>query len=292
MKRYYKPRDEKHIGLCTDLAIERRRADTKIDGIEYRIRESDGGTWEFVRITSEDGAKSIGRPCGIYDTLNTGRMDLLDDDEIMDAQDEIAQKLCELFDAEKIIPDRILVVGLGNKNLTPDSVGPKAAERVKPTLHIKDCDEETFMALECSEIAVITPGVTAQSGIDSSEIVKGVCRRLLPDAVIVIDAFAARSTERLGSTVQLSNTGIFPGSGIGNSRTALSEDTLAAPVIVIGVPTVIDSRVFLAGNDTDSPLPPDKEAMLVSPKDIDEITNVAAEIIGGAINQAFGISQF
>ena len=291
MRSYYTDRKEKEAHLYTDLAVERRRADSNIRGVEYTSSECDSGIWECVRIFSEEGARSIGRPCGKYFTLNTGRMDLLGDDEIEDATEEIAKKLCEAVDGVGVIPERILIAGLGNRSLTPDSVGPKAAEIVKPTLHIKDFDEEMFDALSCSEIAVICPGVTAESGLEATEIIRGVSRRIMPDLIIAIDAIATRSVERLGTTLQISDTGLFPGSGVGNNRSALTEDTLGIPVISVGIPTVIDSRVFSMGSTLNQKVS-DSEAMLVAPKEIDEITSVAARIIGGAINQAFGISPY
>lgn len=280
MKNYFTERKDKD-GLYTDLAIERRRADTDISGVEYKSAECEGGVWECVRIFSEEGARSIGRPMGNYDTLNTGKMELLDEDGILDAAEAVAKKLCERMDSLGAIPDRLLVVGLGNRNLTPDAIGPKAAAYVKPTLHIKNFDEDAFDKLECSEIAIFCPGVTAESGMESIEIIRGVSNSIAPDAVIAIDAIATASTERLGSTVQISDTGLFPGSGVGNTSQGLTEESLGAPIISVGVPTVIDSRVFGG-----------KEAMLVVPKDIDEITSVAARIIGTAINQAFGICPF
>lgn len=290
MRNYFTDRKENEASMYTDLAVERRRANPEVRGVEYRSSECNVGIWESVKISSDEGAKSIGRPKGRYDTLSTGRMDLLSEDEIDDATEEIAKKLCETIDSTSAIPERLLVVGLGNRNLTPDSVGPKAASIVKPTLHIKNFDEEMFESLECSEIAVISPGVTSESGLESSEIIKGVSRRILPDAIIAIDAIATRSVERLGSTVQISDTGLFPGSGIGNSRSAITEDTVGVPVIAVGVPTVIDSRIF--GMPDNAKLKPHSEAMMVSPKEIDEITTTAARIIGGAINQAFGISPY
>lgn len=280
MKSYFN--DTKRDGdFYTDLAIERRHADTNVKGVEYKSSECDGGIWECVRIFSEEGAESIGRPMGSYDTLNTGKMELLDEDAILDATDAVARKLCEMVDKVGAIPDRLLVVGLGNRSLTPDAVGPKAAKNVKPTLHISSFDDDEFDNLECSEIAVICPGVMAETGMESSAIIRGVSLKTHPDAIIAIDSIATSSKERLGSTVQISNTGIFPGSGIGNTRDALTEQNLGIPIISIGVPTVIDSRVF-----------GDKESMLVVPKDIEEITTVAARIIGGAINQAFGICPY
>ena len=290
MRSYFTDRKEDKSNMYTDLAVERRRADTDARGVEYRSSECSVGIWECVKISSDEGAKSIGRPKGRYDTLCTGRMDLLSEDEIDDATEEIAKKLCESIDGTSAIPERLLIVGLGNRNLTPDSVGPKAASLVKPTLHIKEFDEEMFESLECSEIAVITPGVTAESGLESTEIIKGISRRILPDAIIAVDAIATRSVERLGSTVQISDTGLFPGSGIGNSRNALTEGNIGIPVIAIGVPTVIDSRVF--GLTEETKIKSGSDAMMVSPKEIDEITTTAARIIGGAINQAFGISPY
>ena len=286
MKQYYTDRKEKSGDTYTDLAIERRRADTSVHGVEYKSSECDAGIWECIRIYTDEGARSIGRPRGKYETLSTGRLDLLSEDEIDDATEEVAKKLCEMVDGVGVMPERLLIVGLGNRNLTPDSIGPKSASNVKPTLHIKDFDEEMFDALECSEIAVICPGVTAESGLEATEVVRGVCRRIMPDVVIAVDAIATSSVERLGSTVQISDTGLFPGSGVGNSRAAMTEDTLGIPIIAVGIPTVIDSRIF--GNDVTL----DGEAMLVAPKEIDEITTVAARIVGGAINQAFGISPF
>ncbi len=285
MKHYFTERRGEERNLYTDLAVERRRIDTDIRGVEYTSSECEVGVWECIRIYSEEGARSIGRPCGNYCTLNIGRMDLISEDEIDDSSEEVAKRLCEIVDNLGVIPERILVAGLGNKNLTPDSVGPKTAEIVKPTLHIKDFDEEMFFSLGCSEIAVIMPSVSALSGLDSSEIIKGVCRRIMPDLIIAVDAIATSSVERLGTTVQISDTGIFPGSGVGNSRTAINENTMGAPTIAIGVPTVIDFRAFENGKKSDT-------AMLVAPKEIDEITSIAARIIGGAINQAFGISPY
>ena len=290
MRKYFTERKEKSASFYTDLAIERRRAEPDTTGISYTSKETAGGVWECIRIFSEEGARSIGRPIGHYDTLNTGRLDLLGEDEIDFATEEVAKKLCEEIDGINVPPERILVVGFGNQKLTPDSTGPKTAALVKPTLHVKEFDEETFISLGCSEIAVLTPGVTADSGIESTDIVRGVARRVMPDVIIAVDSIATRSAERLGSTVQISDTGLFPGSGVGNQRFAITEDTMGTPVIAIGVPTVIDSRIFALGECTDQKIT--GEAMLVSPKEIDEITDVAARIIGGAINQAFGISPY
>ena len=159
-------------------------------------------------------------------------------------------------------------------------------------MHIKDFDREFFEGLECSEIAVLTPGVAAFSGLDAEVTVRGVCNIMKPDVVFAIDALASRSAERLGSTVQISSTGIFPGSGIGNGRLPINKETLGVPVVSIGIPTVIDSRMFwydAARSGKDTAPTHHGETMFVSPKDIGEIVHSGAKIISGGINQAFGL---
>lgn len=287
---YFTERDYKNDFPYTDLACERYRADVNTPGVDYLREHSPCGAWERIKITSVQGAKSIGRPMGQYDTLHTSRMDLMDIDEIDDATDEIAKELCLMCEIENVVPDRILVAGLGNPKLTPDAVGTESAKHVRATMHIKDFDASFFKVLECSEIAVCTPGVKAFSGMDASVTLMGLCEKLVPDLVIVIDALAARSIERLGSTIQICNTGLCPGSGVGNGSVPLTQATLGAPVIAIGVPTVIDSRMFWfdASNDGKN----EKlsgPSMLVSPKEICEITEIAGKVIAGGINQAFGL---
>jgi len=290
MYEYYTEREGAPEGCYTDLALERRRADTTVTGVEYKKEIGLGGIWERIKIDSEEGARSIGKPKGIYDTLIIQRMDLLDEESIDDAKDEISRELCYLCDVEEVIPEKVLVVGLGNSELTPDSVGAKSADCVKPTMHIKHFDERFFNELECSEIAVCKPGVGAKSGLDSFTVVKGISDMIKPDVIIAIDALASRSPRRLGTTLQLSNTGILPGSGLGRGAKALSKETLGVPVIAIGIPTVIDSRMFCKERTA---IQLDKEysdsGMFVSPKEIDGIVASAAGIIGGGINQAFGL---
>ena len=278
----------------SDLALERRRADTDAEGVEYKRHQDGHFLWERIRITSEKGAQSIGRPRGNYDTLTLPRMDRLEPDDADLAVEQLARELCYIFDCSEINPGRILVCGIGNRELTPDSIGPKTADRVTPTMHLSRLYRSMFEDLECSEIAVISPGVTAESGMESGEVIKSVCNLISPDAVIAIDALAARSSSRLGSTIQISNTGIFPGSGIGNRRNALNRESLGVPVIAIGTPSVIDTRIFIDEELSRSASPHSQgrtegEPMFVSPREIDAITNIASKIISGAINQAFGV---
>lgn len=282
---YYQEREEKDVYMFTDLAVERRRADESIPGVSYERKRTAGGSVETVKISSSEGALSIGKPMGIYLTINIERMDDLEPEEIEDTKDELARALCEICDGERIIPGRILVVGLGNEDLTPDSVGPRAASETVATLQIMKNESERFEELECSEIAIISPGVSGKSGLDAADQVIGISKRIEPDVIFAIDSLASRSPLRLGRTIQLSNSGICPGSGVGNTRGRIDRESVGVPVISIGVPTVMDSRHFT----TDGYLT--GEPMFVSPREIDGIVKNAAKIIGGAINQAFGICE-
>lgn len=278
--------------IYTDLACERYRADTDIPGVFYRKETTAGGVWERINITSGDGAKSIGRPMGIYDTLHTQRMDLLDKDFISDAQKEVAKELRYILTRENISSRRLLVVGLGNPSLTHDSIGCRAANLTKPTMHIKAMDESFFSTLECSEIAVITPGVPAMTGLDSIVAVQGLCEKIRPNAVIAIDALVAKDKERLGSTIQISSTGIAAGSGVSAAKIAINEESVGIPVIAIGVPTVISSNALCPNFCSDNHKNAKSSGgtgMLVCPKEIGEIAECASTIISGGIAIAFGL---
>ena len=277
----------------TDLAAERRRADLNGDGVEYSKEEVGEFVWERIRITSESGERAIGRPRGIYNTLNTERSDLLDSNALKAARDELSKELIGLAGISGARPESILVVGLGNKNLTSDSLGCLTCDRVKPTRHIKEYDSALFCELGCSEISVITPNVMAKTGLDSVDVVAAVCEKLSPSLIIAVDAIATSSFERLGSTIQITDAGICPGSGLFNHDRALNKVTLGTRVIAIGVPTVIDARVLYLdgigeGRITDPSCIP-SPSMFVSPKEIDEIVNYSSQIIAESINMAFGI---
>jgi spore protease len=270
----------------SDLAAERHKADLSVPGVEFSKESRPLGSWERIKISSKAGEISIGRPCGHYDTLTVPRMDLLCEEGIGDVTEEVARELCVMCEAVGISPDRILVVGLGNPELTPDSIGVEAARIVEATRQIREFDNSMFDALECSEISVLIPGVASSSGLDASDVTSAVAARIRPDLVIAVDSLAAASPKRLGTTVQFCDTGIHPGSGIGAGRRAIDSKSVLCPVIAIGVPTVIDSRLLIDG-DKD---PRGTVGMLVCPKEIDVIAKVAGKIIGTAINQAFGIT--
>ena len=273
----------------SDLALERRRASTYVEGVDYKRDVCIGGVWERLKITSAAGERNVGRPMGLYDTLNVPRLDEILPDDIEDAKDEVARELCRMCDLCDITPARILVVGLGNQELTPDAIGPAAASEVEATMHIKSNDYDLFESLGCSEICVLCPNVTANSGMPTAEIVKGVAEKVKPSLIIAIDSLASRSIERLGATIQVSSTGIIPGTGLGHTGNAINEELLGSPVIAIGVPTVINSKVLYDDQRVSRKNTP---ALFVSPKGINKIVRNAAKIIGGGINQAFGMCYY
>jgi len=276
----------------SDLACERRKADVSLPGVQY-VREKTGAfKWEKIRISSDEGARSIGRPIGNYDTLSIENLTELDEEDIEDASNEIAKELCIMVERLGVKPDRLLIACLGNRDLTPDSVGPRTAEKINATMHMRDYDKTLFYGLECSEIAVCSPGVMGKTGMEATDVVSAVCDRIEPDVVIAVDSLASHSPSRLGNTVQISDTGIIPGSGIGNCRHPLNIKTLGTPVIAIGVPTVINTKLLSGENESEisASSSPEKE-MFVSPREIDTIAEISSKIIAGGINQAFGIFQ-
>lgn len=272
--------------LYTDLACERGRGRLPQMGVDYKRESNINGIWERISITSDEGARAMGRPMGLYDSLHTRRLDKMDFEEIMGVTEELAGELCEMVEKSGGVGTNILVVGLGNQYLTPDATGPESADRVRPTRHIAEVDDSLFSTLGCARISVLKPGVVAKSGIESATAIEGIAREIRPDLIIAIDSLVARGRERLGSTLQISNTGICPGSGLGKAKREISRNTLGATVISIGVPTVISTEALLPGGEGRGKR---GEDMLVSPKEVGDIVKNAAEIIGGAINLAFGI---
>ena len=270
----------------TDLAMERRKADTAIPGMDYSKEKALFGSWERLKVTTKIAAESIGKPIGIYSTFCTDRMDMLDCAAIENAKDQLAREICMLLEQGDVFPEKVLVAGLGNPNLAPDSIGCLAAARVKPTMHISERDSNLFDSLRCASIAVCTPNVMSNSGLSAAVTIRGICDIIKPDAVIAIDALATRSPTRIGSTLQICNTGICPGSGIGNHSIAIGEETLGVPVIAIGLPTVIDARMLCPEGSIDGNTITN---MLVCPKEINDIVNSASEIIGDGINRALGV---
>lgn len=250
-----KPEQEKKFNIRTDLAIEAREMirhkdvddAPEIEGVKVTTEEIEPMnivvTW--VEIFNEQGVKNMGKPIGNYITIESETMK----DNDREAHEKIIEVLSkQLISLRKIGEDSlILVVGLGNWNVTPDALGPKVVSKVLVTRHIKNTLPK-LIDESVRPVSAISPGVMGLTGIETVEIIKGVVDRINPDLVIAIDALAARRTNRINATIQMSDTGVNPGSGVGNKRMALNEETLGVPVIAIGVPTVVDAATLV--NDT------------------------------------------
>ena len=241
----------------TDLALEAREyvegANGDLRGIivdEYDKKEADIHVTK-VQITTQNGSKLLGKPKGTYITLEVpGLCESGENSDVGEGHEKIAGEISvhlKQLLPKKEVPVRVLVVGLGNKDVTADALGPAVADHLYVSRHM--LQEFGTLGLHKKPAVIsscIVPGVMAKTGMETAEIVKGVVRETHPDAVVVIDALAARSTRRLNRTIQISNTGIHPGSGVGNHRNAIDEETLGIPVIAMGVPTVVDASTIVA----------------------------------------------
>lgn len=225
--------------LRTDLAIElheQHQLGSNIPGVKIaKERDKDidvGITW--VSVTNSEGAIALGKPIGNYITLESNILKQNDPAAHKEIAKVLAQKLGKLHN---LAPNaQVLIIGLGNRYVTPDALGPQVCERVLITRHMGEHVPEGLQGKLCG-VSALAPGVMGITGIETAEIVKGVCDRIHPDIVIAIDALAARSASRINTTIQICDTGISPGAGMGNKRAVLNEESLGVPVIAIGVPT-------------------------------------------------------
>ena len=283
--------------IHTDLACERRQADTDIPGVSY-YEESIGVLQKSVlHVASEEGARTIGKPCGSYITLSFKPLWQQNEQEIQEASVALSSVLLEMMPKKEHLS--LLVAGLGNRALTVDAIGPSTIRKVIATAHLAELEPELFSTLNCHKIAAIAPGVLGETGMESADLIKGAVRASAPDALIVVDALVARSCSRLASTVQISDTGILPGGGVGNPRAAIDEESIGVPVIVVGVPTVVDSATLLYDALTNAGIEeiPDEfkkvldsqRGYFVSPRECDAVTENVSHMIAVAINTAFGI---
>lgn len=309
--------------IRTDLALEakeiyqaKHKKEKDIDGIEVLTEIDKDIKVTTVKVKDDNGAKKIGKPKGNYVTIDLPDFTAYDGETM----DRVSQVVAEILgrmvkiDVEKTV----LVVGLGNWKVTPDALGPKVTEGIMVTRHLKTVMPE-IMDDSVRPVCSIAPGVLGITGVETVEIIKGTVERVKPDVVICIDALAARRVERVNTTIQIGDTGISPGAGVGNNRKQINEDNLGVKVIAIGVPTVVDAVTIAndtidmvvdslinnasSGNDFYKMLRSldknEKNAlirevlsskslgeMIVTPKDIDLIINSLAKIISNGINMA------
>ena len=243
--------------IRTDLALEtqEKMQEDKVDlkGVRYLEEEIDKNlVISTLVIETENGAKTMGKPKGTYITIEAGNMDEEDEDYHREISEQLAKVIQRLVPVKKQELS-VLVVGLGNRAVTPDSLGPRVVDNLYITRHIlNEYGRFAFGREGMNRISSIVPGVMAQTGMESMEIVAAVVKETTPDFVIVVDALAARNTKRLNRTIQVTDTGINPGSGVGNHRHGLNQKSLGVPVIAIGIPTVVDAATIV--NDTMSTL--------------------------------------
>lgn len=269
------------MDIRTDLAVERLSGSIEDEKGIHRTTRGKAFTITEIVIDDDSHLDTIGKGKGRYITLEGNSLSrYCDDYELM--TEELAQEL------SRLIPDgEILVVGLGNNDITPDALGPQAAAKVLATRHLRDeldSDEEKFLT-SLRRVSVFAGGVLGQTGIETAEIVRAICRELKPNGIIAVDALACSDTSRLGTTIQLSDSGISPGSGVSNTRRELSENQFGIPVIAVGVPTVVDMHTIvrsLTGTELNRDIP----NMMVTPRDIDRLTERASQLIAFGINLA------
>ena len=319
--------------IRTDLALEEKERfesdQVEVQGVvleeEYdKEREIRVTT---VRIETENGAKTMGKPVGTYLTIEAPNLSSPDEGIHREVSEELAKYLTEVMG--KIIPEnehdkKVLVIGLGNRQATPDALGPYVADNLNITRHIvKEYGKYAAPEEMNCVVSAIVPGVMAQTGMETAEIIKGVVRETKPDLLIVIDALAARNSRRLNRTIQIADTGINPGSGVGNYRNAITKETIGVPVIAIGVPTVVDAVTIvsdtmenlLSALETSESLKgvglvlggyseaekyelikeliaPNLNSMFMTPKDIDETVKRLSYTISEGLNLAFSGQSF
>lgn len=237
--------------IYSDLALESSYAMRSGISESPEYSEKNEGDIKLCKldISSPELSEKYGRGIGIYVTVFCEKIWLMTDKQTDDASKVISEELREMLkNSSKKDIDKdfsVLVVGLGNSEITPDSIGPRTVSRLTVTRHIKDIAPELFNDIGQCSVSAIAPGVLGQTGIETLDLIKGTVRKIHPDAVIAIDALASRSCDRLATTVQISDNGINPGSGIGNLRDGINRESLGVPVIALGVPTVVDSSTLV-----------------------------------------------
>lgn len=275
--------------LRTDLAVEAREiAGENVSGVEFKSYKENNLSISKLKVKNQKAKLSLGKEIGTYITIELP--------SLTDNFSETDKRLITIGDEiRRLLPVNglVLVVGLGNTEITPDSLGPKASSRILATRHISGEIARATGLDRLRPVAVIQSGVTGQTGIETGEYIMSIVKRIKPTAVVAIDALASRRLERLGCTLQISDTGISPGAGVGNHRTKINQETIGVPVIAIGVPTVVDIQTLasdLLDNEytkqTQKLIRPNNREMIVIPREIDLLTERASRLIGFALNGA------
>ena len=289
------------MNFRTDMAVERhdiyKKAKKKeeIPGISVKEEKFDCLSITHVEVIDEEGKDAIGKEIGDYITVDLKKIKNLDEKEEMFIVKKTSEYLKYLLNKNGLEKGDILVVGLGNLFSTPDSLGSKVLRNIEITRHIKMYLPD-MIDKNVRVVSGITPGVLGTTGIETFEIVSGITEKIKPKAIIVIDSLCSKSIERLNKSIQISDTGIIPGSGVGNSRMELSKNTLNIPVIAIGVPTVVDAATIIIEAMNGLEITFDENSVIdnmdlnnfnfiVTPKEIDELIDNMSSIISDVINE-------
>ncbi|MCM1045887.1 MAG: GPR endopeptidase [Candidatus Gastranaerophilales bacterium] len=294
--------------IRTDLALEARESVSDADGsmrgvrVDEYYKEAEDIQVTKVMIETKNAAKLMGKPTGVYVTIEAPALVEPDEDYHREISDCLAEELLQMIPNSEQ-EQSILVVGLGNREVTADALGPQVVDNLFITRHVvKNYGKAAYNCSHMNLVSSIEPGVMAKTGMETAEIIKGVVKETAPDALIVIDALAARNTKRLNRTIQITNTGIQPGSGVGNHRNALTKESLGVPVIAIGVPTVVDAATIVGDaldqllNDEefdglkyvgrDSMTMAELNNMYMTGKDIDAVIKRVSYTVSEGINMA------
>lgn len=278
------------LSFRTDLALETKEIYGKaIPGLDYEEKFEENVKITDIKITNNDASKKLNKPKGEYITIEFKT--LTNNFYNNDSRIKIISK-----EIKKLLPEKglVLVVGIGNTEITPDALGPKAASYILATRHIKGEIAKSTGLDKLRPVCVASPGVLGQTGIETNEFILSMVRKVNPNCVVLIDALASKNTKHLGCTIQISDTGISPGSGVGNSRPCISKEILGVPVISIGVPTVVDASTLandlidiskIEKNINDIIYPHGTD-MMVTPREIDLLIQRASKLIGLSINCA------
>ena len=269
--------------ILNDLAVESvEQLEKEPAGVVKRQYSKEGVTVTEVVVRDEKTADELKKAVGNYVTIDLTPFQSVS----VNFEGELSVVAEEL---QKLLPREglVLVAGLGNEQITPDAVGPKTAAGVLATRHVTEGSNQIEGLSDLRPVAVMAPGVLGQTGIETAEFIRSVCDRIKPSAVIAVDALASGSIHRLGTTVQLTNTGISPGSGVQNKRKALNRDALGVPVVALGIPTVVDAAsVVVRAPAEENPEPEKLSGCMVTPREIDVIIDKASSMLALAINKA------
>lgn len=292
----------------TDLALEAREsiseADGSLHGVIAEETEKSGMHITTVKITTKNGAKSMGKPMGSYVTIEAPGMTEPDEDCHREIANAIAEVLKQILPMDGSAEKSVLIVGLGNREVIADALGPHVVDQLFITRHmVKEYGMAAYGTEKVNVVSCMEPGVTGRTGMEAAEIIKGVVEQTKPDMMVVVDALAARNVRRLNRTIQITDTGIHPGSGVGNHRNALTEESMGIPVISIGIPTVVDAATIVL-DALEKMLSEESEAdrrnylsecrnafaelhnMYVTSKDIDAVIKQVSFMVAEGINKA------